>query len=180
MNKFVPLLLALLLVCGILYLVHTCGEPAQEMMTTISLPGGGNLSVPEGSFNFKLAQFLADTQDTTVPRTFVFDHLNFESGSTRITPESQQTMKDLTAILKAYPAVNVRLEGHTDNVGAKDANKILSQQRAEAIRGTLESSAIASARMETAGWGEERPIATNDTPEGRARNRRLEMTVLSK
>jgi outer membrane protein OmpA-like peptidoglycan-associated protein len=93
------------------------------MMTTISLPGSVNLFVPEGSFNFKLAQFLADTQDTAVPRTFVYDHLNFESGSTQITPESQQTMKDLTAILKAYPAVNVRLEGHTDNVGAKDANK---------------------------------------------------------
>ena len=180
MNKFVPLLLALLLVCGILYLVHTCGEPSQELMTKISLPGGVDLSVPEGSFNFKLAQFLADAQDAAVPRTFVFDHLNFASASTQITPESQHTMEDLTAILKAYPAVNVRLEGHTDNVGAKEANKALSESRAVAIRMRLEASGITANRMETAGWGEERPIASNDTPEGRAQNRRLEMTVLSK
>jgi len=185
-KKLVPLFLALLLVGGILYLVSSCGEATeavprfQEVMAKIALPGGVELSVPEGAFNFKLAQFLADGNDQTLPRTFVFDHLNFASASTQITPESEQTLKDLTTILKAYPTVNVRLEGHTDSVGAQEANKMLSQNRADAIRATLVASGVDAKRMETAGWGEERPIASNDTDEGRAKNRRLEMTVLSK
>jgi outer membrane protein OmpA-like peptidoglycan-associated protein len=188
LKKIVPLFLALLLVSGILYLAQSCGEdpargtahPVQEAMAKITLPGGVEVSVPEGAFSFKLAQFLADGNDKTLPRTFVFDHLNFESASTKITPESEQTLKDLTAILKAYPAVNVRLEGHTDSAGAKEANKMLSQNRADAIRVTLVASGVDTKRMETAGWGEEKPIASNDTEEGRAQNRRLEMTVLSK
>ena len=106
--------------------------------------------------------------------------MNFESASTKITPESEQTLKDLTAILKAYPAVNVRLEGHTDSVGAKEANKMLSQNRANAIRATLVANGVDAKRLETTGWGEEKPIASNDTEEGRAKNRRLEMAVLSK
>ncbi len=185
-KKLVPLFLALLLVGGILYLVSSCGEATeavprlQEVMAKIVLPGGIELSVPEGAFNFKLAQFLADSNDHTLPRTFVFDHLNFASASTQITPESEQTLKDLTTILKAYPAVNVRLEGHTDSVGAKEANKMLSQNRADAIRAALVASGVDAKRTETVGWGEEKPIASNDTDEGRAKNRRLEMTVLSK
>ena len=93
MNKFVPLLLATLLVGGILHLVHTCGtEPvnanmAGEAMATVYLPGGVELSVPEGSFNFALAQFLGHAGDKFAPRTFVFDHLNFASARTQITPE---------------------------------------------------------------------------------------------
>ena len=188
LKKLAPLFLALLLVGGILYLVRSCGnEPmneavqqAKEAMAKVSLPGGVELSVPEGAFNFKLAQFLADANDKTLPRTFVFDHLNFESAGTKVTPESEQTLKDLTAILKAYPAVNVRLEGHTDSTGAKEANKMLSQNRADAIRSDLVAGGVDTRRMETTAWGEEKPIASDDTEEGRAKNRRLEMTVLSK
>ena len=191
-KKLVPLFLVLLLVGGILYLVRTRGdeptnEPtteavqqAQEVMAKVSLPGGVELSVPEGAFNFRLAQFLADANDKALPRTFVFDHLNFESASPKITPESEQTLKDLTAILRAYPAVKVRLEGNTDSVGAKEANKMLSQNRADAIRATLVANGVDAKRLETTGWGEEKPISPNDTEEGRAKNRRLEMTVLSK
>ena len=187
-KKLAPLLLAVLLLAGILYLVRSYGEaPAREVvqyspevMAKISLPGGIELSVAEGAFNFKVAQFLADPADKVLPRAFVFDHLGFESASTRITPGSEQTLKDLTAILKAYPAVTVRLEGHTDSMGAKEANKMLSQNRADAIRATLVASGVDAKRMETAGWGGERPIASNDIDEGRAKNRRLEMIVLTK
>ncbi len=181
LKTIVPLSLALLLVGGILYLVESCGsESAHESMVTLSLPGSVDLSVPVGSFNFRLAQFLADGEDKTLPRTFVFDHLNFASASTEVTPESQQTLKDLNAILKAYPAANVRLEGHTDNVGDQQANKLLSRQRAEAIRGHLAANGIDAKRMDTAGWGEEKPVASNDTAEGRAQNRRLEMTIVNR
>jgi outer membrane protein OmpA-like peptidoglycan-associated protein len=187
LNRTVPLLLALLLAGGALYLVRFSGDPgreavsqAKEAMATLTLPGGVGLSVPEGSFNFKLAQSLAGANDKAASRTLVCDHLNFEPASTKITPESGQTVKNLAVILNAYPAVNIRLEGYTDNEGAKEANQKLSQGRAEAIRDSLVAYGVASKRIETAGWGEQKPIASNDTAEGRAQNRRLEITGLRK
>jgi outer membrane protein OmpA-like peptidoglycan-associated protein len=187
LNKSVPLLLGLLLLGGILYLVCFRSEsgreavhPANEAMASVTLPGGVALSVPLGSFDFKLAQYLADSADSTVPRRFVLDHLNFESASTKMTPESEQTAKTLTAILKAYPAVNIRLEAYTDNEGAVEANKQLSQGRAEAVRASLVARGIDAKRIDTLGWGEAKPMASNNTVEGRAQNRRLEMIVLSK
>ena len=92
------------------------------------------VSVPEGSFNYSLHQWLAGTTDTTVPKRFVFDNLNFETGSTKLTPESVPTVDSLVVILKAYPAVAVRLEGHTDNTGDAAANKKLSLDRAIVVK----------------------------------------------
>jgi outer membrane protein OmpA-like peptidoglycan-associated protein len=187
LKRSVPLLLALLLLGGILYLVRFSVDPSREAvsqskeaMATLTLPGGVDLLVPEGSFNFKLAQFLADANDKAASRTLLCDHLNFEPASAKITPESGQTVKNLAVILKAYPAVNIRLDGYTDNEGAQEANKKLSQGRVEAIRDSLVAYGIDSKRIETAGWGEEKPIASNGTAEGRAQNRRLEITVLRK
>ncbi len=106
-------------------------RPAARM-ADLQLPGGMRVSVPEGSFNYSLHQWLAGTTDTTVPKRFVFDNLNFETGSTKLTPDSVPTVNSLVAILKAYPAVAVRLEGHTDNTGDAAANKKLSLDRAVA------------------------------------------------
>ena len=65
------------------------------------------VSVPEGSFNYSLQQWLAGTTDTKVPKRCVFDNLNFETGSTKLTPESVPTVDSLVTILKAYPAVSL-------------------------------------------------------------------------
>ena len=67
-------------------------RPAARM-TDLSLPGGMRVSVPEGSFNYSLHQWLAGTTDTTVPKRFVFDNLNFETGSTKLTPDSVPTVE---------------------------------------------------------------------------------------
>jgi OmpA-OmpF porin, OOP family len=146
-------------------------------MTDLQLPGGVKVSVPEGSFNYSLNQWLAGTSDTTVPKRFVFDNLNFETGSTKLTPESAPTVESLVVILKAYPNVAVRLEGHTDNTGDADANKKLSLDRAIVVRGIMVAGGIADARIGTDGYGQEKPIAPNETEEGRAKNRRTELVV---
>jgi outer membrane protein OmpA-like peptidoglycan-associated protein len=106
--------------------------------------------------------------------------LNFESGTTTLTPESRQTVADLASILKAYPSTVVRLEGHTDNTGDAGENKKLSQARAEAVKESLTRSGIDVSRVTTVGYGQERPIASNDTESGKATNRRLELAVVQK
>ena len=156
--------------------VPVAARPAARM-TDLSLPGGMKVSVPEGSFNYSLHQWLAGTTDTTVPKRFVFDNLNFETGSTKLTPDSIPTVDSLVAILKAYPAVAVRLEGYTDNTGDAAANKKLSLDRAVTVKEIMIAGGIADGRIGTDGYGEEKPIAPNETEEGRAKNRRTELIV---
>jgi OmpA-OmpF porin, OOP family len=146
-------------------------------MTDLQLPGGMKISVPEGSFHYSLHQWLAGTTDTTVPKRFVFDNLNFETGSTQLTPESMPTVDSLVVILKAYPAVAVRLEGHTDSTGDAAANKKLSFDRAVVVKEIMIKGGIPEGRIGTDGYGQENPIAPNETEEGRAKNRRTELVV---
>ncbi len=151
-------------------------EPKAEK---IELPGGMAINVLPGTINYELAKFLAGSDPA--PRTFVFDRLNFESGTTVIAKESEATLSDLLAILKAYPAVDSRLEGHTDTVGQPEANKKLSEDRAAAaIEAFLVNAGIDTKRIATAGYGQEKPMASNDTDDGRAKNRRLELVVVKK
>ena len=148
-------------------------------LTNIRLPGGASLSVPQGSINYKLAQFLGDNS-AQAPQTFVFDHLNFQSGTTELTSDSVQTVNNLGSVLKAYPNAQVQLSGHTDNTGAADANQALSLSRANTVKDLLVNSGVGSDRISTTGHGQDRPIASNDTEQGKAQNRRIELTVTRK
>ena len=145
---------------------------------SVTLPGGARVNVDQGGSVHQLSTYLANTSATDVPKRFVFDDLHFESGSTRLTPEGQRTVDSLLAVLKAYPAVQIALEGHTDATGDSAANKTLSQQRADAVKQTLVNGGIAADRVKAEGYGQERPVADNNTDAGRARNRRLELVVL--
>ena len=183
---FVPLLVLSGIVLAALAWLLSRPSPVHEIpvaarpaarMTDLSLPGGMKVSVPEGSFNYSLHQWLAGTTDTTVPKRFVFDNLNFETGSTKLTPDSVPTVNSLVVILKAYPAVAVRLEGHTDNTGDAAANKKLSLDRAIVVKEIMITGGVADGRIDTDGYGEEKPIAPNETEEGRAKNRRTELVV---
>lgn len=156
------------------------GSVARDAMSRVELPGGTNISVPQGSINYNLARFLADKSATDVPKTFVFDHLNFDSATTRLTPESVATVNDLASVLKAYPSAQVQLVGHTDNTGSPMANQTLSLDRANAIKATLVAQGVGADRISTAGYGPDRPVASNDTEAGQAQNRRLELNVTSK
>jgi outer membrane protein OmpA-like peptidoglycan-associated protein len=149
-------------------------------VSTVTLLGGTSLSLKEGSFNYNVAKFLGDITDPAVPKTFVFDRLYFDVGTTRLTAESMPTVNDLSVILKAYAAVDVRLDGHTDGVGNAKDNKKLSLDRAAAVQEALITGGIGATRITTAGYGQEYPLASSETEEGRAKNQRLELVVLKK
>ena len=150
---------------------------AVAKVTDLQLPGGIKVTVPEGSINYSLYQWLAGTTDTTVPKRFVFDNLNFETASTKLTSDSIPTVDSLVMIMKAYPNVAVRLEGHTDNTGDAAANKKLSFDRAVVVKEIMVKGGIADARIDIDGYGQEKPVAPNETEEGRAKNRRTELVV---
>jgi len=160
--------------------VRSCARTPTATITSIKLPCGTVLKVPRGSFNDSLATFMMKGSDNELPKDIVFDHLNFDSATTRLTPESDPTVTNLVAIMKCYPAMQVRLEGHTDNTGDAAANKQLSLNRANAIEALLTQDGIDPARISTDGWGDEKPIATNDSEEGRAKNRRTDLVVLNR
>jgi OmpA-OmpF porin, OOP family len=182
LGRWLPLLLIALGALALLSFLRgrTPRAGVDSVLSSITLPGGVNLSVPQGSINYNLARFLGDASATDVPKTFVFDHLNFESGSTQLTADSVKTVNDLAQVLKAYPNAQVQLVGHTDNTGSPEANQTLSQARANAIKGILTNQGVGGDRISTNGYGQDRPIASNDTEDGRARNRRIELNVTAK
>ena len=171
--------LGLLALLGIWYAARSVPE-ATRKLTSIALPGGTTLNLEETSLNYSLARYLANPSDTEVPKRFVFDRLNFDSGTTTLTADSVPTVTNLAAILKAYPSVRVSLEGHTDNTGDAAQNRQLSVDRANAVRDRLVQAGIAGDRISAAGHGQDKPVASNDTEEGKARNRRTELIVLSR
>ncbi len=108
------------------------------------------------------------------------DAIHFDTGRDTIRPESSKILDAIAGILAEHPELKkVRVEGHTDNVGSAAYNKDLSQRRAQAVVRALVARKIDPARLVAQGYGFERPIASNDTALGRAKNRRVEFTILS-
>ena len=103
----------------------------------------------------------------------------FDSGSDVIKAESFRTLKNIGRLLEDDPELRLSIEGHTDADGTDEYNQTLSQKRAESVRNYLISTySIAAGRLEAKGWGEAKPIDTNDTSEGKANNRRVELVKL--
>jgi outer membrane protein OmpA-like peptidoglycan-associated protein len=109
---------------------------------------------------------------------YAFQGVQFETAKAIIVPQSYKTLNDIVNILKKYPTYNLKIEGNTDNQGNKSANQQLSQRRAEACLGYFVSKGIAAERMTAVGLGSKRPIATNNTSEGRQKNRRVDFKLV--
>jgi outer membrane protein OmpA-like peptidoglycan-associated protein len=108
---------------------------------------------------------------------FVLEDLNFEFATTHLTPKSLATLDQLATALKAHPDAHIEVQGHTDNIGLPAANQRMSLDRANAVKGALVARGVSSDHVTAKGFGQEQPLATNDTPEGRAKNRRTEIVV---
>lgn len=104
----------------------------------------------------------------------------FASGQATLTSGAAASIKTLAAYLRAGPSAAVRIEGHTDNQGAAAANLALSQRRADAVRDALAAAGVPKAKMQAVGRGHGQPVADNASATGRAKNRRVEIAVLSK
>jgi OOP family OmpA-OmpF porin len=105
--------------------------------------------------------------------------INFDTGKATIRPGSDAVLGEVAKLLKTNPGWKIKVEGHTDNVGAKDANKKLSEDRAEAVEKWLVAHGVDKARLTHEGFGDTRPAADNSTEEGRAKNRRVELVKVS-
>jgi len=101
----------------------------------------------------------------------------FDFNSAALRPESQRTLRDLAANFQRYPDETVGVEGHTDNVGSVEYNQNLSERRAYSVKDYLVTEGVPSSRVTAIGYGETRPKASNETPEGRQLNRRVEIHI---
>ncbi|QIO07344.1 OmpA family protein [Acinetobacter shaoyimingii] len=103
--------------------------------------------------------------------------IEFESGSAVLLPAGIQILDEMVIALNKVQGKNVKIIGHTDSQGNPDKNKTLSQQRADAVKQYLIAKNIAATRLSTEGFGADKPVADNATPEGRKKNRRIEFEV---
>lgn len=119
--------------------------------------------------------------DTTIvdERVIRLDFVQFDPGRATMTKDARSQLVDLYEILNEHPEVKIELAVHTDNRGDAEANQALSQRRAEAMKIFLTELGIDEDRMTAVGYGSSRPVATNDTPDGRQRNRRAEFRIIA-
>ena len=158
---------------------NKAGEAAKAVASaakSLSLPGGTTLNVPAGGFIENIYAYLSNPGGSA-GAGYALDAVTFETGSSTLTAASSQQLDELAAVLTAFPTAAVSIEGHTDNTGDAAANKTLSTQRAEAVKSALVGKGIAADRVAATGFGQDKPIASNDTEVGRAKNRRVEIVV---
>lgn len=103
----------------------------------------------------------------------------FESAEAELQPGARGNLEDVVELLGKEPDKSIRIEGHTDSTGPAQANLALSERRAQSVRDMLVQMGIDGSRIEAVGMGEDFPIANNETPEGQARNRRVDVIVLN-
>jgi OOP family OmpA-OmpF porin len=114
-----------------------------------------------------------------LPRSFTLDNVEFESGKSTLTKSSYKELNELLEYLKLKNDVIIEIAGHTDDVGDDESNLKLSTARAETVRNYLLSKGIPPKRVIAKGYGETQPIASNNSPEGRQKNRRTEVRILN-
>ncbi len=139
------------------------------------------------SENFPMSQKIADsTYHIDIPlkpikanATIVLNNIFFDVNSFEIRPESTVELDQIVALMKDNPSLRIQINGHTDNVGKPQDNLLLSRNRSKAVVNYLISKGIEANRLASQGYGETQPLADNNTAEGRAKNRRTEMKVLS-
>ena len=104
--------------------------------------------------------------------------IKFKTGKAEIDPACDKTMTAIAAILADYPGFHVQVDGHTDNIGNPEANKKLSQERADAVvKYMVEKKGVEAKRLSAKGFGDSQPIADNKSKKGQAKNRRVDFTV---
>ncbi|HPI08731.1 MAG TPA: OmpA family protein [Saprospiraceae bacterium] len=204
-----PLLLLLGLGFGIMYYMKNCATPAMPQVKT-ETPAVDSSAIKAAEmaasaqaaasyFSKKLAsgfeikgnpngienQLIAFIEDASKPvdktTWFNFDRLTFNTGSAVIDMDkSREQLTNIYEILKAYPKVKLKVGGYTDNVGKEPANLKLSTDRAKATVAALQGMGIEKGRLSPEGYGSQHPVASNETEEGRAQNRRIAVRVTEK
>ena len=145
---------------------------------TRALPGNMSITIPSGSAEDRLANYLASASPGRI--LVGFDRITFGSGSAVLSSDAREQIDNIATILRAYPNARVMVAGYTDNTGNEGANVTLSRARAEAIGDRLTAQGVAADRVRTEGYGSQNPLADNATEAGRAQNRRVQLEVDAK
>ncbi len=101
----------------------------------------------------------------------------FDTGKSDLKVSAKKDLQEMAEIMKKYPENLLTINGYTDNTGSAKVNESLSKKRAEAVRTTLVANGMPEATIKTQGWGPAKPVAENNTPDGRQKNRRVEVEV---
>lgn len=119
-------------------------------------------------------------QKIAVGKSYRVNDIKYATNSAAITKSSEYILDELLVFLKENPSVKIRIEGHTDNVGRVEDNMALSNDRAFTVMEYLQDKGVSRGRLSFKGLGPTMPLATNDTPEGRAENRRTEFVIVAR
>ena len=125
-----------------------------------------NIRIAKGGINIY--------KETTTPSKIIMHGILFDVDKATLKPESMGSINEIYNLMKKNASLKFEIDGHTDNTGDASHNMTLSQQRADAVKTQLVSMGIDASRLTTKGFGDTKPIAGNDTPEGKANNRRVE------
>jgi outer membrane protein OmpA-like peptidoglycan-associated protein len=142
-------------------------------------PPPGELEHPSSGGVHALALYLASGGASGQKNDFVLEGVTFDTSSAHLTKEGTEKVGELATLLKSHPNAKIKLVGHTDDTGQAEANRVLSEERAASVRDELVKQGIASERIDTAGAGSEDPVAKNDSPANREKNRRIDVIVMS-
>jgi len=148
-------------------------------VTGSNLSGKNAYREADGFFRFaKEAEvvILKEEEEQVIKKAF--ENLEFTTNSDVILPSSFSSLDELAKLLSVKPTWKLRISGHTDNVGTREANLNLSKRRSESVKRYLESKGVSADRFEVLFFGPDQPIAPNNTEDGRARNRRVEMIIV--
>ncbi|MBN1278440.1 MAG: OmpA family protein [Chlorobium sp.] len=158
------------------------GSWAQGAILGAVIGGAGGALI--GNYMDKqAAEIDRDVEGASVERVeegirVVFDSgILFSTGSSAITSASRYNIEKLAGILNRYDDTNVVIEGHTDSVGSEESNQILSENRAQTVANLLKTYGVYNNRLSPVGYGETRPVASNETESGRHLNRRVEVLI---
>lgn len=161
------------------------GDRVDERGCTITAPAGNPDLDGDGVLNVSdqcpdtPTGFKVDGVGCMVEQTVALQSVNFEFGSDALTSEAKTILDGIAKSLAAQTAVKVQVTGHTDSLGPQSYNLTLSQKRAKSVIAYLATTGVEAARLSSEGEGEFNPIASNDTEEGRAKNRRVEFKILT-
>jgi len=163
---------------GMTYDVYLVRKPDQ--LVWIVLMSGrsavSTLVVAEQPFKQTIAFVTADAMQSQLASAgHVALYINFDTDKAAIRPDGRPAVDEIAKLLEKDPSLKLTIEGHTDNVGDPAHNKALSQQRADAVMGSLLAGGIAKDRLSAVGLGDAKPVADNQDDTGRAKNRRVEL-----
>ena len=109
---------------------------------------------------------------------FIALDIHFDTAKATIKADSTAQVDEIASLLKANPKLKLSVEGHTDNTGTPEGNRKLSDARAASVKAALVAKGIEAPRLQSKGFGQDKPVADNRTEEGRAKNRRVELVKL--